>query len=547
MNLPALVDHLVPFVLLLGVLIFIHELGHFAVAKWLGVKVEKFSIGFGPSLFARRVGETDYVIAALPLGGFVKMLGEIPGEELAPEEVSRAFNARPVWQRIAIALAGPVMNLVLPVFLIAAILMTGLPTLTSRVGTVVPGSAAARAGIHDGDRIVAAGGESLWRWIDLQEKLQASGAPGMPLTIERANGERAETTLVREKDDGGAWKDMGLQWQVPEAVVGVTGPQTPAALAGLETGDRVTAVNGAPVSNLRELRQQVAAARPPLELDLERPLDGQTEKIHVTLRGASAPGGDHPLESLGLAPVGVSLGKVHPDTPAARAGLQAGDVVLSVGGDLVSGVERVRDLIRNSGGEPLAFVLLRDHKLVQLEVTPAAGPDRNGQSAGNHYQIGVELGLSDVGAEYKDDVVRNPFLALGRGVARTADLFAIILGGIFQLITGSVGMSSLSGPIGIGEIAADAYQTSWTQFVWLMALISVNLAILNLLPIPVLDGGQIALAAAEGIKGSPLPARARDIAQTVGLSLILLLMGVAFWNDIARHWSGVVSFLTDLG
>ena len=123
----------------------------------------------------------------------------------------------------------------------------------------------------------------------------------------------------------------------------------------------------------------------------------------------------------------------------------------------------------------------------------------------------------------------------------------MIVGGIAQLVTGNVGMSSLSGPIGIGEIAADAYQASWAQFVWLMAVISVNLAILNLLPIPVLDGGQIVLAAAEGIKGSPLPARARDVAQTVGLSLILLLMGVAFWNDIARHWSGVVQFFSTLG
>jgi regulator of sigma E protease len=261
LNLPWVADHVVPFVVLLGVLIFIHELGHFAVAKWLGVKVEKFSIGFGPSLFARRVGETEYVVAALPLGGFVKMLGEIPGEELAPEEVSRAFNARPVWQRIAIALAGPVMNLVLPVFLIAAILMTGLPTLTSRVGTVVPGSAAAKAGIADGDRIVAAGGESLWRWRDLDEKLKASGAPAIPLTIERGAGQRLDVSLVREKDEGGAWKDVGLQWQVPEARIGVPDARSPAALGGLETGDRVVAVSGAPVANLLELRQR-ATARP---------------------------------------------------------------------------------------------------------------------------------------------------------------------------------------------------------------------------------------------------------------------------------------------
>ena len=164
-----------------------------------------------------------------------------------------------------------------------------------------------------------------------------------------------------------------------------------------------------------------------------------------------------------------------------------------------------------------------------------------------HWGIGVTLGPSDEGAEYRDDVVRNPLVALARGVQRTGEILVMIVGGIAQLVTGHVGMSSLSGPIGIGEIAADAYQASWEQFVWLMAVISVNLAILNLLPIPVLDGGQIVLAAAEGIKGSPLPARARDVAQTVGLSLILLLMGVAFWNDIARHWSGVRAVLLDAG
>src|SRR5262249_5287576 len=163
------------------------------------------------------------------------------------------------------------------------------------------------------------------------------------------------------------------------------------------------------------------------------------------------------------------------------------------------------------------------------------------------FGIGITLGASDEGAEYRDDVVRNPFAALARGVQRTGDIFAMIVGGIAQLVSGSVGMGSLSGPIGIGEIAADAYQASWTQFLWLMAVISVNLAILNLLPIPILDGGQIGLAAAAGVQGHPLTARGRDIAQTVGLSLILLLMGVAFGNDIARHWSGVISFLTNAG
>ncbi|HKC49348.1 MAG TPA: RIP metalloprotease RseP [Myxococcota bacterium] len=543
MNLPAIFNTLVPFVLLLGVLIFIHELGHFAVAKWLGVKVEKFSIGFGPSLFARRIGETEYVIAALPLGGFVKMLGEVPGEELPPDEISRAFNARPVWQRIAIALAGPVMNLALPVVLIAAILMSGVPTLTSRVGGVLPGSAAERAGILESDRIVAVGGEPIWRWPDLEDKLAAPGPAQVTLTVER-DGAKRDVVLAREKADGGGWKDPGLSSHAPVALIGVTDPQSPAALAGLQTGDRIVAVNGEPAENLYALRRRLATLRAPLELEIRRPLEGASETVRVTVRQLQ---GAPTLESLGIVPVGVSLVGIEPTSPAKRAGLQPKDVVLAIGGELATGPDQVREKIWGSGGNAIPLTVLRGDELVKVEIVPTERPIRTATGTETHYGIGVTLGSTDVGSEYRDDVVRNPLVALARGAERTADVFVMILGGIAQVLTGSVGMNSLSGPIGIGEIAADAYQASWTQFVWLMAVISVNLAILNLLPIPVLDGGQIALAAAEGIRGSPLPARARDIAQTVGLSLILLLMGVAFWNDIARHWSGVVSFLSDLG
>jgi regulator of sigma E protease len=278
LNLPAVFDWVVPFLLLLGVLIFIHELGHFAVAKWLGVKVEKFSIGFGPSLFARRMGETEYVVAALPLGGFVKMLGEVPGEELPVEEASRAFNARPVWQRIAIAIAGPVMNLALPVFLIAAILMSGVPTLTSRVGGVLPGSPAEQAGISEGDRVVAAAGEPIWRWSDLEQKLEASGAPALPLRVERADKSAFDATLVREKADGGGWKDAGLSWHAPASLIGVSDPQSPAALAGLATGDRIVALNGQPVENLYALRRRLAALSAPIALEARRPLDGASSR-----------------------------------------------------------------------------------------------------------------------------------------------------------------------------------------------------------------------------------------------------------------------------
>jgi regulator of sigma E protease len=240
----------------------------------------------------------------------------------------------------------------------------------------------------------------------------------------------------------------------------------------------------------------------------------------------------------------VRIGAVDPGSPAKQADLEAEDIVLRTNGTLVTSMQSLQDAIRGSGGAPVKLEVLRDARLLALAVTPAERPIQTEQGTETHYGIGVRLGPVDSGAELRDDVVKNPFVALYRGAQKTGEMVVAIAGGIASLVTGSVGINSLSGPIGIGEIAADAYKSSWNQFVLLMAAISVNLALLNLLPIPVLDGGQIVLAAAEGIKGSPLPARARDIAQTVGLSLILLLMGVAFWNDIARHWSGMVEFLS---
>jgi regulator of sigma E protease len=472
------------------------------------------------------------------------MLGEVPGETLPPDELGRAFNLRPVWQRIAIALAGPVMNLVLPVFLIAAILMAGVPTLTSRIGGVLPGSAAERAGLREGDRVVAAGGESLWRWEDLEAKLRAPGPAALALQVER-DGETRAVELTREPEGEGAFGTSGLSWHAPVARVGVSDPASPAAQAGIRTGDRIVALNGQATANFHALERLLPTLTAPLEVELVRPLDGETETVRTTLR--ELPGPQPSLASLGLLPVGVRIAAVEPSSPAKRAGLEPGDVVLSVNGGLATSSEQVKNLIWGSGGVPLELYVLRDKRELTLSATPTERqvPVEGGTEM--HWGIGVSLGPSDEGAEYKDEVVRNPLVALGRGVERTGEILAMIVGGIAQLVTGHVGMSSLSGPIGIGEIAADAYQASWAQFVWLMAVISVNLAILNLLPIPVLDGGQIVLAAAEGIKGSPLPARAREVAQGAGLIFILGLMGVAFWNDIARHWSGVVQFFSTLG
>ncbi len=538
----SLVDAIIPIVILLGVLIFVHELGHFLVAKLFDVRVERFSLGFGPALLRRRVGETEYVVAALPLGGYVKMLGELPGEELPEAERDRAFNFKPPWQRIAIALAGPAMNMVLPVFLIAALVMAGIPTLTSRVGGVRPGTPAAAAGLLPGDRIVRVGDSEIWRWQDLTAALRASSTPEIGIGVERS-GKVLELAVTRERLEDGGLGPIGVESFAAASLVGVADEDGPAALAGVRTGDRIVSVNGLAVTDRYALSSAIEQVEGALELEVLRRLDGAEERIRL---GIPSGEGSPSLGALGLVAADFSVLDVEPASPAKAAGLQKGDLFLRVGGLPVTSGEQVRERIRASEGRPVEIGLLREgHSITtELRATRRMIPGEEGMET--HFVIGVNIGPELTGGEYVDEVISNPFRALWRGLVGTINMLAMIVAGVIQLVSGSVGMSSLVGPIGIGEIAADALQRSWTNFFSLMAVISVNLAILNLLPIPVLDGGQILLTLAEAARGGPLPERARELAQALGLSLIVVLMGFAFWNDISRNWDGIIGFLKGL-
>ena len=538
----SLGDALLPIVILLGVLIFVHELGHFLVAKLFDVQVERFSLGFGPALLRRTVGETEYVVAALPLGGYVKMLGEVPGEELPEAERARAFNYKPPWQRIAIALAGPAMNVLLPVFVIAGLLMAGIPTLTSRVGAVRPGSPAEQSGLLPGDRIVSVDSAEIWRWKDLTSALRSAEARAVAIGVER-DGEALEFVIEREPLEDGGVGPIGVESFAASSMVGVTDEDGRAARAGVRTGDRIDAVNGVEIADRYGLATAIEQAEGALELDVRRSLEGTEERLLLTIRTEEA----RTLEALGLVSADFSVLEVEPASPARAAGLEKGDLFLSVAGQPVVSGEQVRALIRASQGESLELELLRDGQSVstELSATKRVIPTRDGDME-TRFVIGITIGPELAGGEFVDEVIANPFVALWRGVVGTGDMVVLILRGLVQLFSGSVGIGSLAGPIGIGEIAADTLQRSWADFFSFMAVISVNLAILNLLPIPVLDGGQILLTLAELVRGSPLPNRAREMAQAVGLSLIMVLMGFAFWNDISRNWEGIVGFLRGL-
>jgi regulator of sigma E protease len=540
----SFVDYLGPFLLLLGVLVVIHELGHFSVAKAFGVKVERFAVGFGPSILRRRVGETEYVLAWLPLGGYVKMAGESPDEEVAPADAPRSFGAQSPLRRTLIALAGPGANLALSILVIASLLMTGWPTATSLIGSVQPGSPAEAAGMRSGDRVVEIEGSPVWRWDELTRVVRASEGGPIDLTVDRG-GERVALRVVPEPAPGAARYRIGVEQPRRAAVVAVADAAGRAAQAGLETGDRITAVQGREVADWYELMRALESVAGPLALEIARPLAGSTERARVRI--PATPGARHDLSSLGLRDVDFAVAGVEPSSPAKRAGIRPGDLLIAVEDQPILRLADFQSLVEASGGAPLRVRVLRGGAMHDLELRPQKRTvERSGERV-SLFAAGIQAGPPRTPGEMRDERIGNPLLALWQGTLRTADVFAITVEGIRLLLTGRIGAESLAGPIGIGEIAGESFaEEGWFTFLFTLCWISVNLAIVNLLPIPILDGGHVMFAVAEAARGAPLSMRAREVAQTVGLSLIILLMGFAFWNDISRNWAGIVGFFERL-
>lgn len=544
MQLAGIADVLGPFLLLLGGLIFFHELGHFLVAKWFKVKVEQFSIGFGPAIVRRQFGETEYRIAWLPLGGYCKMLGELPGEELPTEDLHRTLESQSVPRRIAIYLAGPAMNLLLPVVLLTGIYMAGMPVETTRIGEVAAGSLAEAAGLRGGDRITSIDGVEVTRWREFAEAVEAAGQRPVRLGVDRGDG-AIEVELGPARPGG-----LGLQHSARAAVLGIRSLDGPAGRAGFRSGDRVVRLNGAEIADWSGLEAALSAASGSLEFEAERPASAGSmtptaapvpgERLRVTVPAA---GGVWSLAALGIVSGDLEVRTVVADGPAARAGILPGDLLIEAGGAPMESFLGFAEVVRSSDGEPIKLLLAREGKEIKREVTP----ERRGvPELGEVFVIGVTGGAPRVAGEMTEHAVRNPFEALVLGAGLTWEILVRTVDAFGQLATRRVGLENLAGPIGIAVVAAESFGVGWFQFLWICAVISVNLALINLLPIPVLDGGQIVLALSELVKGSPVTMRTREIAQQVGVSVILLLMGFAFWNDLSRYWAGIVGFFRDL-
>ncbi|MDA8384381.1 MAG: RIP metalloprotease RseP [Betaproteobacteria bacterium] len=448
---------LAAFALALGILVVVHEFGHFLAARLSGVKVLRFCVGFGKPLWKRTWGadRTEWAIAAFPLGGYVKMLDEREGEVTASER-HRAFNRQPVYTRFLIVLAGPTANLALAVLLYFVLFVHGVPGLKPVLGPVLPGTAAARAGLVAGDTIESVGGHPVPSWSAVRWQLlkEVEGGRPVALWVKKADGRLAHLQLG----------------------VGGLGNQ---AMSG----------------------------------DL------------LTLLGLSV-----------IVPsIPAKIGAVLPDSPAARAGLAAGDTILAIDGRRVTNWDDVVARISVRPGQRFALEIGRAGAVRRILVVAQAvreGPRTLGR-------IGVAPAVDPAAlAPYMVTIRHAPWGALESAVARTWNTSRLTLTMLGEMVVGKASWHNISGPITIADLAGQSAKSGWLSYFEFIALVSISLGVLNLLPVPLLDGGHLMYYIVELIKGSPVSERAMEIGQQIGMALLITLMAFAFYNDIQRLLTG---------
>jgi len=544
-------------IVVLGGLIFVHELGHYVVAKLLGVKVLRFSIGFGAPLFSFQRGETEYRIAWIPLGGYVKMAGADPTEEVAPEDRGRGLLEQPPGRRLLISFAGPVMNLLLPVVLFVGLFWSklGEPTSAPVVGAVAPGSPAEAAGLRPEDRFVAVTGPDGERrpirdFGDLVEKVAPH--PGQPLTVEvERAGQLLPPITIRTSSDveeeGFETVRQGKLGVIGEFLPAQVAPVAPGAAGPLEPFDLVVAAAGAPVKNERDLSRAIAAAacRPiDLEVFRERPrkLPGVFLADYTRERLAAVPtcvDGKPSFRSASPWLVAM-IAAVEPGGPAHRAGLRRGDVVTAVNGKAVHNALELQERVLEdfASFEP-GTLTLGDGRTLRVEAEKISikhaltGKERQVPTLRMHAGgpgVADARALAVPSTEWRRTAPEIVALSARTTVFQIRQLVI----GIKKLLTRDIASSEVSSVIGIVRETGKAVERGLDSLILIVAVISVNLGIMNLLPIPVLDGGSIVQALIEAVTRRPLSLRMREIANMVGLFLIVSLMLLAFKNDIYK-------------
>lgn len=539
----------VVFIVFLGVLVTVHELGHFLAAKWAGVKVVKFSIGFGPRIFGFKRGETEYQVAWVPLGGYVKMHGDYPGEEhdLDDPERHRGLYAAPWWKRAIIMSAGPAFNLIFPVFAYFFALLGEQTYLTPRVGGVAADMPAAIAGIRPGDLITRVNGVDIVRFDEISEAI--AGAEGaIPITVKRGEQELTfQLNPVITVDEANPIEKtrkgmLGIIAQASAPVVGVPAGSL-AAQAGLETFDRVMAINDQPVADEVQLNQALQKLSGPLALSVVR-METKTvgglpyttpKTLNVTVEkqegeGYAALGG---AESSDL-----YVAYVLPGSPADKAGLKRGDRYLSVNDAPVKSYFLFDIKMKAHEDRPFKLTWQSGAETKSASVTRAAETSYDEfKNARKSLILGTGRFFSLVADPTPPEtktIIVGPKDALVMAVKEVPKAIRTIGLVIVKLFTGGVPLDAVGGPIAVFQVATKSAEAGLDTYLMNMALVSVNLGLVNLLPIPIFDGFALLAAFWEGIRRRPIPLRVREYANMFGLVVIAMLLVLVFKNDITK-------------
>jgi regulator of sigma E protease len=441
------------FVGAIALLVVFHEYGHYWVARRCGVKVLRFSLGFGKVLYSKRFrgSDTEWTLSAIPLGGYVKMLDEREGEVM-PEELNMAFNRRPVLQRMAIVVAGPVANFLLAIALYWMVFVLGVPGLKPIVGEITPASPAAYAQLQSGETIVSIDGEAIPSWQELRWRLLDKALQQTTISIEGVN--TSGITLYHQLD-----------------------------LSGISPKD----------------------------------LDGEfLDKLGLKLF--------RPV----LLPV---IGKMTADGVAQAAGVREGDVILRADSVALAHWEDLVGVVSSHPGRPVNLEIQRGEQMLSISVTPRSVVEA-GMTVG---KIGAGPKVNE--AEWKallNEVSYGPVDAMQQSLRKTWDTSIISLKMLGKMVLGQVSMKNLSGPITIADFAGQSAQMGLVAYLGFLALVSVSLGVLNLLPVPLLDGGHLLYYVAELIKGSPVSERAWEVGQKIGIAMLGTLMVFALYNDVNR-------------